>query len=426
MKITWVNHASFIVEYDGVKLMTDPWIEGAAFDNGWALLSKSVFRYEDFNNITHIWFSHEHPDHFSPPVLNRISKEAKSKITVLFQATVDRKVVDFCKKAGFKSVVDMNNNKYYSLSPKIECLCNSFTDGDSWLYIKTDKCSLLNVNDCVVNTLKSANDIKEKIGNVDILLTQFGYANKVGDTDDVEKRKIASAEKLKRVELQQSVFKATTIIPFASYVYFCHEENKYMNKGINRIDNVYDFINKKLAQNCIVLYPGDEWEVGTNHNSTISINKYLKDYSKVENNEVDYIQSSNSKSLEEMKEAATVFITKILTFNKGYILYKFFPSAKIWINNYNKAYSFNFRNGLNEISKKKENCDIAISADALFYAFKFLWGGDTLWINARYQTPPYGNYLRFRAYLYLASLANRGKKISIKNSVMQFLRLIWN
>ncbi len=151
MKITWVNHASFIIEHETIKLIADPWIEGTAFDNGWTHLSKSVMKYEDFADITHIWFSHEHPDHFCPQNLSKIPQEYRKRITVLFQSTTDRKVAAYCKKAGFGTVIEMEEDKYYSISEHVQCLCNSFFDGDSWLYIKTDTCKLLNINDCVVD-----------------------------------------------------------------------------------------------------------------------------------------------------------------------------------------------------------------------------------------------------------------------------------
>ena len=39
MKLTWVNHASFMLELGNYHLICDPWIEGSAFNNGWNLLA---------------------------------------------------------------------------------------------------------------------------------------------------------------------------------------------------------------------------------------------------------------------------------------------------------------------------------------------------------------------------------------------------
>ena len=37
-KLTFLNHASYIVETESSLLIVDPWVEGYAFDKGWALL----------------------------------------------------------------------------------------------------------------------------------------------------------------------------------------------------------------------------------------------------------------------------------------------------------------------------------------------------------------------------------------------------
>ena len=77
--VTFVNHASVIFSYKNIRLITDPWIFGNAFNNGWSLLSESKFTIEDFDKITHIWFSHEHPDHFHPLVLKTIPENFRKK-----------------------------------------------------------------------------------------------------------------------------------------------------------------------------------------------------------------------------------------------------------------------------------------------------------------------------------------------------------
>ena len=62
-KLTFLNHSSFIIECDGYKVLVDPYIFGSAFNNGWNLL-KEVNHDKQLEKITHIVFSHEHPDHF--------------------------------------------------------------------------------------------------------------------------------------------------------------------------------------------------------------------------------------------------------------------------------------------------------------------------------------------------------------------------
>ena len=75
MKIEFVNHASFILKNQGIQIISDPWLFGNAFNDGWSLLCDYDFDLEKFKEIQYIWFSHEHPDHFSPALLNKIDIE---------------------------------------------------------------------------------------------------------------------------------------------------------------------------------------------------------------------------------------------------------------------------------------------------------------------------------------------------------------
>ena len=129
MKLEFVNHSSFVADTHGVRLICDPWIEGLAFNKGWDLLAKTRLGYEDFRDITHIWFSHEHPDHFYPPNLLRIPEGYRKRITVLFQTTRDRNVASFCTSAGFKEVIELGPDEVgwvQSATAAEELLINAF------------------------------------------------------------------------------------------------------------------------------------------------------------------------------------------------------------------------------------------------------------------------------------------------------------
>ena len=65
--IKFINHASVLISSGNTKLLTDPWYYGDAFHKGWNLIvEQSKKEINDIlNEVTHIWISHEHPDHFS-------------------------------------------------------------------------------------------------------------------------------------------------------------------------------------------------------------------------------------------------------------------------------------------------------------------------------------------------------------------------
>lgn len=404
MKITFVNHASFIIEYKNTRLICDPWTEGTAFDNGWGLLSKTRFSYEDFKTITHIWFSHEHPDHFSPPCLSKIPLEYRRNINILFQATIDGKVLDYCRKLEFKSLTALKENQFHTITEDFEILCNPFVDGDSYALFKTSTHRILNLNDCVINTKANAAHLASLVGPIDILFTQFGYANKVGNTTDTAQRKAASNEKLQRIRLQCEYLKPRTVVPFASFIYFCHEENKYMNDGMNDISYVHAFIQNKLQIPCAVLYPGDNWNLDTTWDSTLSIQRYQADVETISSR--PFLQSATI-DIPTLQQQAGKFLDTIRT---GYPAIKKELETKttnIYLTDHHQSFLFSGKDGLKPNMISYDNCDVALGSESLSYIFNYLWGGDTLHINARFQIPPHGEYTRFRSFGELASALNR-------------------
>ena len=40
LKIIFLNHASFIIQYNNTKILVDPYLFGEAFNNGWNLLKE--------------------------------------------------------------------------------------------------------------------------------------------------------------------------------------------------------------------------------------------------------------------------------------------------------------------------------------------------------------------------------------------------
>ena len=408
MKLEFVNHASLIFSYKDVNLMLDPWFEGLAFDKGWSLLSKSKFEMKDFERITHIWFSHEHPDHFSPPIISKIPQEFKSKITVLYHETNDKKIVDYCIKQGFKEVVELKENQAYVLQDDFKITSNEHTGGDSWCYLSTNEYGILNINDCVIRTEEESQELQNLVGRVDVLLTQFGYAHKIGNEEDDLLRRNAMEEKKGRIENQAAIFKPKFIIPFASFVFFCHEENKYMNLSNFMIDEMADLIKNKLGRKDVVMYPGDVWEVGSESwDSMSAIDRYNTDFSNVSH--FPFVKTF-SVSEQALLKSGAEFGAKLIHKN---------PTAKrllskigttFFVTDLNKSYRFIGENGILEDSKNPNECDVQLSSEALDYSFKNEWGAGTCHINARYFTTELGDVYKFHLLMNIANLNNEGKE----------------
>jgi L-ascorbate metabolism protein UlaG (beta-lactamase superfamily) len=79
MKLTMLSHASVLVEAGSVAICADPWFMGEAFNESWSLLCEPALTSAGLQGVTHIWISHEHPDHLHYPTLKAIPAEQRQR-----------------------------------------------------------------------------------------------------------------------------------------------------------------------------------------------------------------------------------------------------------------------------------------------------------------------------------------------------------
>ena len=221
--IRLINHASVIFEFDDIKILTDPWYEGSVFHKGWKLIHQQTTEetLNSISDVTHIYISHEHPDHFSPIFfLNKeISKILiNNKVKIIFQETKDKRVLKFLEKKGYE-VVEVLNNKFLHINKNVKIKIVKFGYIDSSLIIEAKDKKILNLNDCPLNKEDEIKKFKKKHGEFDILLSQFSYAAWKGGKENNSYRELAAKEKINILVKQYEILNCKYIIPFASYIF---------------------------------------------------------------------------------------------------------------------------------------------------------------------------------------------------------------
>ena len=201
MNIQFYSHACFCVENDNALLLNDPYLSGTAFNDGWDLIvSDVVFERISEKNLF-IYYSHEHPDHFSIPFLKSMQRENRKEITIIYQKTRDGRVKTFLENEGF-SVLEAQKNERIEFSKDFFITIGHVPFYDSWALIEVDGKKILNANDCILETPDRVKDIKNITDTVDILFTQFSYANWVeGGVSDSSSRASLANEKLERIRI---------------------------------------------------------------------------------------------------------------------------------------------------------------------------------------------------------------------------------
>lgn len=390
-KIEFVTHASFILEFDGVKIMSDPWLFGSAFNEGWRLICDYRFDMERFRDIDYIWISHEHPDHFSPRVLKSIREELRKDITFLFQATKDRKVVDFCRGIGFHTM-ELPHERPVMLTQGLQVTCGNVPFFDSWILYDCGDKRILNINDCIVDGEGVASDISKVVGEVDVLLTQFSYAGWKGNADDRTLRRESAASKLRVMQTQILSFRPEWTIPFASFCYFSHEENRYHNDYINPPGTAVKAI-EEAGSKPVLMYPQDEWRVGDGWSNQSSLERYAIDYDLSQKR----FYTSQGVTESALIEAAKAYVDRVYSRNSRLLMYLirispmigFLRPLNIMVYDLGSVYRFSFPHGLVKINtdpnESKPCYEIRMHSSSLVYILRFDWGYDTLMVNGRFE-----------------------------------------
>ena len=421
--LKFLNHASFLLESKDSILLVDPWLSGSAFNNGWALLDNLIKEEELINEIKNskkqlfIWYSHEHSDHLSFIFLKKLILSS-TKFTILFHDTNDKRVVTNLLKRGLK-VKEQKDGIKFKIDDEISITTWKFQDNiDSYCLINTNEISILNLNDCIVNNKETAFEVKDKTKkiseNIDILFTQFGYANWISNKENIEQRKIQGIEKNERIFIQNKFLNPKIIIPFASFIYFSNYDNFFTN----------DFQNTPLRLRNSPLLENIQYK--------ISFMK-PKDILYLENNSFDILKK-NSNNAEiywnnlfnkikpiSYKEKAFNFyeLKKIFKKNRHIISLKliflpqileligFIKPVNIHIIDLDQSIQFSW---LTEpfITKSKNNAIISINSNSLAFTFSNEYGIDALSVNGRFHENISSKFHEFKKFLIFQKFVQNG------------------
>ena len=414
VNIEFVNHASFILEYNGTRIINDPWLFGSAFNDGWDLICDYEFDVGRFGELQYVWVSHEHPDHFSPSTLKSIPEEFRERITFLFQSTKDHKVIEFCAGLGFQ-IQELPHEKRVILRNGLKVTCGNVPFFDSWILYGCNGLKILNINDCVVDGEGVASDIRKVTGTIDLLLTQFSYAGWKGNVADKRLRETSAASKLAVMQTQIRAFDPEWTIPFASFNYFSHEENRYLNDSINKPQDAVDAI-AEAGSTPILLYPTDSWRVGDPWDNDRSLESYHPDYDL----SVKPFHTSETVPEVELIKSANSYIGRIRSRNNRLLmrairripLTGFLGPLKILVYDLDAVYEFSFEEGL-VLMDTHEIYDVKMHSSSLSYIFRFDWGYDTLMVNGRFEADM-RNFNKMTKTFSLGTLNNTGRFINLR------------
>lgn len=403
---------------DEVKILSDPWYSGDAFHKGWNLLYENPEKDVDeiLNRTTHIWISHEHPDHFSVKFFKVFKNQIKEKnIKILFQRTRDKRVVKFFSANNFP-YQELDFGVPVALSKNVSVICIKDGFYDSGLLIKNRNEKILNLNDCEITSPARATEVKRIVGDVDVLLTQFSFAAWKGGVDNVRWRRDAASEKLATMQLQIQTFNPKFVVPFASFVRFSNERNSYLNDAVNTPNDLIEKFQDDGSFRLCIMKPLDvlhsDWNAA---NNKISAKFWEEQYSKkVELNRYSVIDE------DQLEEAFNEYTERIYHNNNSILMrllrllspIKVFQSTEVFLDDKNKSVSFDYLKRTIVFSQKRRP-DLVMSSESLLFLFKNNFGFDTLTVNGCFEEGGPGGFVKATKSLAIENLNNLGIRIRL-------------
>ena len=250
LEIYQLNHASLLIVMGQVRLLTDPWYEGTAFDEGWKLRWDNPEAIALAATATHLWVSHPHSDHLHLPTLQKIC-QINPNIIVLANRSYNYDMCGQFQALGFGSVQPFGENQTIYLTE--HCTLQRISSGiiDSMLVIRWNNVTILNLNDCVLQK-RALRTIARRIGKIDLLLCNFNHAGKLLHFPEKTPEEVQETLKA-HYRHQTRLLAPNYVLPYASHHQYASPFSIRQNLSMLEPD---DLVEAAPDIHTIPLYPG--------------------------------------------------------------------------------------------------------------------------------------------------------------------------
>lgn len=388
MKLRFVSHASFSVRSRNTTLLTDPWLRGRAFNQGWALLSPAAP--VSWPEVNYVWISHQHPDHLNFPTLRSIDPAERGRLEVLYQKHPSLRVPRVLRGMGFAKVSELPLNRWIALRDGLEIMCGSVGSMDSWIAIRAEGITVLNLNDCIVTRPHLAH-IAKMVGQVTLLLTQFSFANWIGNHAD---EKDEAGQKLRDLRYRVECLKPEFTIPFASFIYFASHENCWMNE--------FAVTPRRVSEMGLpgvnFMYPGDEWDSELrSFRSEEAVRRYMEDIASPK----PVRPTPPPVDAGSIRDAANRMMQTLRSQFGKFLIHRV-PPESFYLHDLDQVLVVN-PSGTCEVMPPDETSRLdarfVLCSQMAWYAFSYLWGWDAMEVSGMYLDQRWQEPCRLAFYL---------------------------
>lgn len=215
MRLEYLNHACVLIRVGDVALLSDPWLSGSAFADGWGLRQDNPDALALAATATHLWISHWHSDHLHAPTLGALAK-LRPDMTVIANVssnfTMEKRLAGF----GFRNIVPLGERTALQLDGRVRVTRHPTAGIDNALHLEAPGWSILNYNDCNLPAA-AISALRRRIGPIDLLLTNYNHAGKLFELPEAA---TIRDDKWRIMDRTVDLLQPTWVLPFASGHYY--------------------------------------------------------------------------------------------------------------------------------------------------------------------------------------------------------------
>ena len=391
-----------LVETVDCKILADPWFVSKVFNNSWTLYPEPHYDESMLADVDYMWISHEHPDHFNIPTLKMLPEKFRSRVTVLFQGNNSQKMFEAFTHLGYPKHRALPHREVVRLTEGTEVYCYQVGQMDSCLGLRDASGVVLNVNDAYANR-RDSNRMREDFGAPDALLKQFSIAGYGGFEDrDAYLPGMAKGHLDYMIENHVDTGAKVTI-PFASFVLFSTEDNRYLNDYANTPQDVVRRF-EEAGAGLAVLGMGDVYdtEATTPWDSAPALARYAESSRSVSDFEFD---PSGLTSFDEIKEKFDKLCAQLVERYPALVL-RLLKPVTVEIPDLERKIRFSVADGTFEEVPDSDQSDLIVNSQPLYFAFSVPFGIQTLGVSGRFRICKAGNEKNWARHRVLFALNN--------------------
>lgn len=241
MKITFIGHASLLIEAGDVTVLSDPWWRGPCFGAQWWNYPAPYLDALENQRVDYIYISHGHHDHFHPGTLRTLSRDSKVLVS---RGT---KLSPSIKELGFK-VFELDDDEVFDLGTSgVTCRVMGTYSHDTLMAITDGREVCLNLNDALHSAPETVQAdfvvrLKKLFPRIDYVFCGYGVAShfpncyvipgKDREATAAHRQQYFNRQWAKLIAGLQPLFG----FPFAADVVFLEEELFWVNEATHNAE----------------------------------------------------------------------------------------------------------------------------------------------------------------------------------------------